>query len=522
MERQIRSRLLHPQASAAGKPIAYWLSSARTANSSSIAEIFSAILGDSLNICDEISKFLERINHKYRAPHIAILLGRYGLANRTLEDIGNQLGMTRERVRQICGKLKARVVNPRFTCLRIQSALLIAADMGQEITFQHWSDVIRSSGIVGDWTSDAYHDIDPIEALIAICNLAGPNSSKLTLPDNLRLAVDLAISGKPHLAAWYAVATQSVSKVTSKIIKRHTAHSGGVNARWLSREINVELENVSAVLSSLGYEAISKDWFIPGDPSDPKRTSKDEVCHRTLQKMLHYCGALTVDELCGGLRSVLSRQQFPVPPPDVMQVLLARGGYKSSGGLYSWTGEHGETLSRSEEIILDCLKRERVVHHAELTKAFQASGLSFPALHAALRHSPLFSKVEPGLYRIRGSEVTRQDVDRARSAGESIPASVEVEYDKRGLVSVKLTLSVIGAYTGNIACTQLPNLKGEWSCLVSGRRSCMLVATEAEFRRLRKPFELLKCQAGDRIHLLFNTWDRTVVMEKVQSNYGNQ
>ena len=68
--------------------------------------------------------------------------------------------------------------------------------------------------------------------------------------------------------------------------------------------------------------------------------------------------------------------------------------------------------------------------------------------------------------------------------------------------------------TGTIASNQFPNLSGEWSCVVRGQQVGELQATESEFRRLSEPFELLGCQAGDRLTFTFDTWNRTVTLEK--------
>jgi len=87
--------------------------------------------------------------------------------------------------------------------------------------------------------------------------------------------------------------------------------------------------------------------------------------------------------------------------------------------------------------------------------------------------------------------------------------------DKTGTIIVRITLSIIAMGTGVIFCERFPNLSGEWDFFVHRKRCGKLHATENEFRGLQKPCESLGCHAGDRLMFTFNTWDRTVTLEKI-------
>ncbi|MBE9478944.1 MAG: hypothetical protein IMY80_03180 [Chloroflexi bacterium] len=529
IEKQISTGLLHEQARIAGNSIAHWLPIIEVIDRNEAYETMANILGVSINICEELTFLLDQIR---RQDYITILLSRYGFEPKTLEEVGVGVGITRERVRQISEKLEEIIrfgVNPAVSTEsisnpvispalpRMQSALLIAKDMGMDITYEQWEQSIRSSGLVGNWASKAYTAIDPIEAMIAICNLlADDNVRKLQVSDNLKYAIQLAISGAPDLPARIIHVRKTLPRATGRLIKRHARFSGGAHARWLSQEIGKELAQVKDILQGLRYRALSGNWFAPSVPSDSCEISGHDVFHHALRKMLQYCGRLPIDDICSGVRQAVSRTSFPVPPPDVMEEIMRMYGYKTEDGLCHWDGETDEDLSTGEIVIMNCLERNGpVVHHSELAQAFIDSELSFPSLHATLQRSPLFERIGTGLYKLRGRSVTRQDIGRAEAAGERIPVNPEVEYDKRGNITVSATLSVIAVGTGVILCEQFPNLSGEWDCFVRGGQSGKLCATDNEFRRLKGPFESLGCQAGDRLKFTFNTWDRTVTIEKV-------
>ena len=165
---------------------------------------------------------------------------------------------------------------------------------------------------------------------------------------------------------------------------------------------------------------------------------------------------------------------------------------------------------------MNCLEQiGPVLHHSELAHAFIESELSFPTLHASLNSSPLFDKIELGLYKLRGDVVTYQDIERAKAAGEKQPLRPEVEYDTAGNIIVSVTLSAIAVGSGTILCERFPDLSGaSWEYYINGERAGELNAVENEFRRLKKPFELLDCQPGERLKFVFNTWERTVTIEK--------
>jgi hypothetical protein len=528
IEKQISAGLLHRKAKIAGRSIMYWLSAVDSIDHHQLFETMASVLGTSINICEELLFLFDQIPHNY----LGVLLSRYGLQAKKLEDIGGEIGVTRERVRQIGVKLEkrigARVISKvraesasdlawTPSLVRMQSALLAAKDMGLDITYKQWERDIRLSGLVGSWPSSDYITIDPVESMIAVCNLLADHKIReLSIPDNLNYAIQLVVSGMPNLQARILHIRQRLPKATRKQIRRHALFSGGANAKWLSHELQEEVAHVRDALQALGYKAFSEDWFVPSVEGQDYKIHQKDCFHHSLRKMFQYCGPLPIDEICSGIRYATSRTDYPVPPPNVMDQILQVYGYKKEGELYYWEGETGEELSRGEAIIMDCLHDNGpVVHHAELAQAFVDSELTFPSLHATLNRSPLFKRIETGLYKLRGTSVTRADIERAEAAGERVPVDPEIEYAKTGNIIVCATLSIIAVGTGVIFCERFPNLSGEWICLVHRKGCGKLNATENEFRGLQKPFELLDCKTEDRLQFTFNTWDRTVAIEKI-------
>ena len=428
IEKQISAGLLHEQAKIVGNSIAYWLSVFDVIDRHQAYGVMASVLGASINICEELAFLFDWIQHDY----VEVLLSRYGFEPKTVKETGVEIGAKPQRVSQIAIALKkkmgarvssvvgAKSVNSlaiRPPLLRMQSALLAAKDMGMDITYEEWEQSIRSSGLVGIWTSQDYMAIDPVEAMIAVCNLlADGKIQELRIPSILNYAIELATSGTPDLPARILHIRKTLPKETSKLIKKHTRFSGSVHARWLSQEIGKGMAQVKNMLQAFGYRELSKNWFVPRPRSKNYKIHRNHVFHHALRKMSQHCGPLTIDDICSGIRYAVSRTNFPVPPPDVMGQILQMYGYQNEGGLYYWDGEMDEELNRGESIIMNGLAQNGpVVHHAELAQAFIDSELSFPSLHGTLQRSPLFARIDKGLYKLRGKPVTSSLSERLLS-----------------------------------------------------------------------------------------------------------
>ena len=526
IRKQLSSGLLHEETIIAEKSIKDWLAETETIENNRVYEVLATILGSSLNICEEIDFFLSQILGQYRMP---ILLSAYGFETQTLAQIGKELGISRERVRQIRNELKDKAtaisnLKTKPALHRIQSALLIAGDLGLNITYEKWAQRIRSSGLAGDWTSQDLVGTDTVEAMVALCNLLADCEIRwLQMPKNLRYAVQLATEGKPNVPAKILHRLETLSDEIKRLIDGHIKNSGAVHVRWLSQESEMKLEVIKDVLQWRGYKRLSEDWYVP----TLSQMSYHDVFHRCLRKMFQYCGPLNIDDVCAGLRHLLSRKhvvlskrrEFPVPPPDVMAEIIRMHDYKYEDELYYWDGEYDGNLNAGETVIMNCLEQiGPVLHHSELVQALIESELSFPLLHATLQRSPLFDKIESGLYKLRGREVTYHDIERAKAAREHQPLRPEVEYLMDGNIIVSVTPGAVAVGSGTIFCERFRDFRGDWPCYVNGEEAGELNAVENEFRHLKKSFELLNCQPGERLKFIFNTRNRIVTIEKAGEN----
>jgi len=528
IDKQINLGLLHGQARIFGKSIANWMQHDTDSNQYHAIEVISVIQGISINLCQELEAIIENLPPHY----LKTLLLRYGYTPNTLEQVGTELSLTRERIRQIAVNLENKIsrsiegiINARLPdqlvdkpgLLKAQTALLNAQDMGLDITNRLWKNHLLYSGIIGKWTNSTLYDIDPVEILYSICNLlAEKNIPEFKIPSNLAYVINLSGIDGPDIPARIVHSLTILPKQLRKEIKRHIQFVGGVHAEWLAHETDKDLKYIKEILLSLGYISVTHNWFIPKIDEDKSeiKINKNHTLHHTLRKLFQFCGPLSIEDVCGGLRHAVSRTNYPVPHPEVMEEIIKsffNYGYIYEDGKYYYTGNMDEELSGGEQLIFSCFRKYgNVVHHNELAQTFIESELSFPSLHATLKRSPLIEKFETALYKIRGTKLTYEEISRAEKVAEHTPVNTEVEYDKSGKIIVYVTLGVLALATGTIISQQLPNLSGEWKCFMNSRRQGKLIATESEFRQLSEQIKILNCSIGSRLQFIFNTWDRSV------------
>ena len=139
-------------------------------------------------------------------------------------------------------------------------------------------------------------------------------------------------------------------------------------------------------------------------------------------------------------------------------------------------------------------------------------------LHATLSRSPLFTKIDNALYKLRGQAVTARDIERAENVAERTALDLDIEYRITGEIVIACTLGSLAVATGTIVSNQLPNLVGQWKLAQFSR---VIEVTDTEIRHLRTVFEELECTIGSRVQLSFDTWKRVVSVSQIGDLHEN-
>jgi len=525
----IHAGLLHPRVVIQGVSIDELISGNTGLDLEQLHALASLVLSTS-SLADELEKL-------YAAAAVGdirvVLLGRYGLRQRTLQEIGQSMGITRERVRQREVRLGRRLAgavahengdgpvvaaHTRLPLAKCQTALRMAEDLGRGLSYETWERRLLLAGLCGCWSQVDLKDIDVVEACLATCRLLAKTGVGIVRPpDNLLMAADLAFQGHPELSAAQGKPTDGEKRIRKRI-RQHLRHTGAVNARWLSRDLSVNVGVIVSQIEALGLSRVDDDWYSLSYGLGAAGFGHLEVFHRAMRKMSTYCGPLELQSLCGGLRRASLRGQFPVPPPHVLGCVLLANGYTCEEGLYYWDGDPNVALGACEGAVRHAFgEMGPVLHHEQLAKVVQAAGLSLPALYSVLKHSPLFRRVEPGLYVLRGTAAGAEDLERARAKASDVPQDLEVTY-VGGCVVAALNISVLSLGSGAITVpSRFPNLAGVWTCQVSDGTSHIVKVTPRAIAGLRFLSNELGVQPGDRVELSFDPRTHEVTLRRLQA-----
>ena len=499
LARQIEASLLHPQLQIDGYTLVELVDSHRY-----IAGLYEQLL-KILVAPISVSQELEHLVNTVPPREIDILFRRFGFDRQTLETAASDFEITRERVRQIEQQAKRRVHQAASTLqlLRTRSAIRFADDVS--LSFEIWSERLLKTGLLGNWSKQRFYEFDQIELMAVICRILRDSVSEIRISENFDNMLRLHCQGRSSAPARTLMIEESMSTEELRLVRRHLQHSGAVSLEWLSEHLQYSLAEMQEILEALDYFEVGHRWYISNE-SSAASPGWQHVFHKSLFKMFQYCGPVFVRDVYFGIEHTLVRTEFPVPPHDVLEQALNVYGYSNEDDLWYWEGELAEDLNTGEEIILETIRENSgVANHSELMQAIIESPLASPSLHGTLKRSPLFEKFDRGLYKLRGYTPSYESVKRALESRRRIPVDLEAEYDMNGNIVLAANVGILALANGTIVSENLPNLAGEWALQHHSGESESIRVTENEIRGLRQNLQLMDCEVGDRIRMVFST-----------------
>jgi len=227
------------------------------------------------------------------------------------------------------------------------------------------------------------------------------------------------------------------------------------------------------------------------------------------------------DDFYDGLLKHVNRFYETLAPPYVVIHVLRLIGFivndekVTMGTSVAWKTTP-DILARSERCFLNAIKNHgNIVSFLEITEEFFAQGLSLPAVTIITTRSPISEKIEAGFYKIRGLEVSWDEIDAAHKRQKKFSQGEEISYGLDGILRVKITVTNYAFLTGVINAYRIKDLSGKWS-VIHEDESCGNAKMDDMFLwGLVGVFSKLKVQIGDRVELAFNTRNRKLTVRKV-------
>jgi hypothetical protein len=301
----------------------------------------------------------------------------------TLDEVGAELGLTRERVRQLQGKLIKALQR------------MGPADSGPGRLAVN---VLRTRGV------------RPTASMGQVLYEAGlvrrPISEK-------GVALMLTLLGSAVVAGDYLANREQLAPTLKAVIRkaRDLTRSVGVGSTaWAIADADSELDPalVQQALASLPWVRwLDGTWFW--DPRTP--TGRNRLENVTL-KMLAACGPLEVQELDGGLDRMYRWGRLPHSPPlDALRLFYAdHPAFKIVGEVVSSVVEldADELLDSTEESLYHILREapDGFLDRAALQRAALAAGMNQNTFNVYTSYSPILDNPVVDRWMLRGSDVS--------------------------------------------------------------------------------------------------------------------
>lgn len=431
----------------------------------------------------------------HRERDLAMFVRRFGLDGRpamTLDQLGHQYGLTRERVRQVCERLNRIVEDKQPFAPALDLALAhvsgslpgIAVDIEANLVTKNVAatrfrleSLQKAAGLLG---REVVYSIEAGEPRSVVATGLAGSSAKV---------VQIARRAVEHWGA--ATFDDIVNRVKEKFPISEEVVRGIVighgDFRWLDEQ---------------------SDWFWLVDL--PRNRLINQI-----QKVFSVTESVSVGELRAGVRRHHRMQGF-APPERVLLELCRQIPWCSvEDRTVRLNKEHAlrKILSKTEETMAAILRRHNSVMQREtFEEECVVGGMNRATFYIYIDYSPIIVKYARGVYGLRGAEVPPGLVESLKPKIQR--GRVLKDYgwksDGRLWVGYKLSESTVATGVCSIPATLTRFIEGDFQFYEpSGKIVGNLGINKTSAWGLRPFFNRRGVDAGDHLVLLFDLSLRT-------------
>lgn len=446
-----------------------------------------------LSLEEELEDLLS-FDPKGRDRDIALMLfGWSGSGPRTLEQIGYEFGMTRERVRQICERHQKRLEG-KCPYLPVLDRALAAAAAETPCVKSQVENALHEQG----FTKGRFL----IEGLIQAAQMTS------------RACPFVLESVEEQLYAVPASA-RGIAKLIGHIARKAISHWGVATIEDIAAQSStvagkeVPMPFAHAVLTAQnGFRWLDRasGWFWL------ESTARNALLNQ-IGKVLAACDRIHVGELRAGVSRNHRREGF-APPQRVLLELCAQstwchveGSFVSAPSL-----DPRFVLSQTERVIVSILKENgNILPRVHLEELCLSQGLKRDTFYVNLSYSPVIARYAPGVYGVRGAPIPP---GRAESLVEPRRKTrVLADYgwlpDGRVFVSYKLSEGALSNGIVTVPAGMKTYLQGEFRLLLpDGELVGQLVIKDTQAWGLGPFFRRRGGEPGDFFQIVFDTKTR--------------
>lgn len=439
---------------------------------------------------DELAGILEALTTtEHQRVALRRRFGWGGLPPSTLEVASEQIGVTRERVRQIEAKFRKRLTGAWTPAL--DRALRIVSGMkfgtaGQLLDSLREAKVIRT-----DFS---------LASLIRAAVLFGRAVPDLIEREGVLAPADFA---------------RAVGDVQSAA-RRLTDHWGTTTVAEL---MSVLADNGAALTEDVvrkGLAAIDEIHFLDGECNWFWMSgSKRNRLLNYVRKIMSIAGSIDVGELRDGVGRHHRMRGFRPPRAVLARLCAETGVYRVEGERVFGTAElpdWRDVLSTNEKWLAETLfEHGPVMRRTDLEDLVVAEGgMNRSSFYIYITYSPILERYAPGVYGLRGARISAAEV--SAMIPHVVRSQVLREHgwtkDRRIWIVYRLSAAAVSTGVLSVPAALAPMLRGQFNLVTTdGAAMGTLTIEETRLWGVSPFYRRRGVEAGDHLLLVFNTAD---------------
>ena len=336
---------------------------------------------------------------------VARYLGWDGRGGATLQAVGDEFGMSRERVRQICAPVVKTLAAGKPFAPALDRVLSVVAER-----IPAPASAIEKTLVEEGLTTTPFSLEGLIKSAETIPSRSPTGTTFNMLPMILGRQLPFVVTGEPGDRMVLPPQMLAVANRIVRCARRSVEHWGVTTVEDITAQVTEQLPETapSDFVAQILQDHQDFQWLDEvGGWFWLASVSRNRLLNR-INKVLSVSPRINVSELRAGVARDRRMNGF-VPPQRVLLELCRQAeGYLVEGSTVSTASPAawGDTLSETEQILLLALgEHGPVMQRKELEELCIDLGMNRSTFSVYLGHSPIVARYAPGVYGLRGADV---------------------------------------------------------------------------------------------------------------------
>ncbi len=336
---------------------------------------------------------------------VARYLGWDGQGGATLKAVGDEFGMSRERVRQICAPVANTLAATKPFAPVLDRVLSVVAELTPAPV-----PAIEETLVAEGLTAALFSLEGLIKSAETIPSQSSTGATFAMHPMILGRQLPFVITGAPGRRMVLPPQMLAVGNKVMQCARKSVEHWGVATVEDITAQITEQLtepahpEFVTQVLqSNEDFQWLDEagGWFWLSS------VTRNRLLNR-INKVLSVSPRINVAELRAGVSRDRRMSGFVPPQRVILELCRQTDGYLVDGRTVSTASPvaWGDALAETEQILLLALgEHGPVMQRKELEELCIDLGMNRSTFSVYLGHSPIIARYAPGVYGLRGADV---------------------------------------------------------------------------------------------------------------------